>query len=434
MTNKKEIFMFIDNQKLNPTNEFNYDHMVYVRLFEGCNLACEHCFIPPNPKKIEQSFYQNKGLTNTLVKEASVPLNSKLYIQWHGGEPTLLGPDYLENAILEVQSDDRFKYQHGIQTNLINFSDNPQKWAEVYRKYFNSDVGISWDAKIRHIKRKEQNEDTNKAFEDKFWSNVALAQSYSLNLYLVVTVTKVFFEEFKDPFNFFNMMRENGIHALNFERVTNTGSARASWEKLGLTNKEYSQYMSKFFKAYILFKENNPDYILTISPFDGLLESMLRLYKMDNRLPVQESIQTGNNFSETIAKANVWDILSFKNQGYGCWSGQCDTKFHTIDSNGYKHGCTALTSEQDNSNKELKKAMEGKKIIWLGSSSKEQKDNILQTRKNRQDACLECDYLRICSSGCLAVEKFDESMECSGAKTLFKTIDIMVNKFVNNVN
>lgn len=422
--------MFIDNQKSKSTNSFVYDHMVYIRLFEGCNLACEHCFIPSNPKKIEKDFYQNMGLTKTLIQEASIPENSKLYLQWHGGEPTLLGPDYLEQAILEVEKDTRFKYQHGIQTNLINFSDNPDKWADIYHKYFNSDIGISWDAKIRHIKRKEQTEETNQQFEEKFWSNVDLAQSYDLNLYLVVTVTKIFFETFRNPFDFFTMMKEHNIHALNFERVTNTGSARTHWSKLGLTNKEYSHYMSKFFKAYILFKENNPDYLLNISPFDGLLESMLRLYKMNGKLPDMEKISVENNFSQTVAKANVWDVLSFKNQGYGCWSGQCDTKFHTIDSNGYKHGCTALTSEQDNSNRELKKELTGKKIIWLGSSQVEQKHNILETRKNRQEACLSCNYLKICSSGCLAVEKFDESMECSGAKKLFETIDLMVGDFI----
>lgn len=422
----------IEKKIMTKTNyTFDYDHMVYVRLFEGCNLACEHCFIPSNPKKMDPSFYLNMGLTNTLLRESQVKPGQKLYLQWHGGEPTLLGPDYLENAIQEVEKDERFIFQHGIQTNLFNFSDNPEKWSNIYHKYFKSDVGISWDAKIRHVKRKEQNSETNQIFEDKFWSNVQLAQTYGLNLYLVVTVTKVFFETFKDPFTFFQMMMDNNIHALNFERVTNTGSARITWDKLGLSNKEYSEYMSKFLKAYILFKENNPDYILAISPFDGLLESMLRLYKMNGELPEIEDIHNHSNLTNTITKANVWDVLSFKNQGYGCWSGQCDTKFHTIDSNGYKHGCTALTSEQDNSNRELKQQIQNKKIIWLGASPKEQKDNILDTRKNRQQDCISCRYLKICSSGCLAVEKFDSSQECSGAKILFTTLDNIVKKSLN---
>lgn len=411
-------------------HNFNYDHMVYVRLFEGCNLACEHCFIPSNPKKIEPSFYQNKGLTETLIKEANIKNGSNLYIQWHGGEPTLLGPMYLEYAIQQVQEDKRFNYLHGIQTNLINFDQSIEEWERVYKTYFNGHVGISWDAKIRHIKRAEKNDETNRIFEEKFWNNVRLAQKRGLSLYMVITATKIFFEEYKDPYEFFDFVTEKGIKYINFERVTNTGEARITWEKLGLSNREYSEYMSKFFKAYVNFKENNVDVELNISPFDGLLQSVLSLKQENGELPSLEQIDTSSNLGNTIAKANIWDILSFKNQGYGCWSGQCDTRFHTIDSNGYKHGCTALTSEQDNKNKELKNVLNDKKIIWIGSSAKEQKENILSTRKERQDSCQGCRYLSICSSGCLSVEKFDNSGECSGAKILFETIDNTVNYII----
>lgn len=406
---------------------FNYDHMVYVRLFEGCNLACEHCFIPSNPKKIDPSFYQKMGLTETLIKEANIKEGSNLYIQWHGGEPTLLGPTYLEYAIEQVQADKRFNYLHGIQTNLINFNQAPDEWERLYKTYFGGHVGISWDAKIRHIKRVEKTEETNHLFEERFWANVKMAQDRNLELYMVITATKIFFEQYKDPYEFFEFITEKGIKALNFERVTNTGEARITWEKLGLTNKQYSEYMSKFFKAYINFKENNPETQLNISPFDGLLESVLSLKQKNGELPTANKIDKSSNLGNTILKANIWDVLSFKNQGYGCWSGQCDTRFHTIDSNGYKHGCTALTSEQDNKNKELKNVLGSKKIIWIGASAKEQKENIIQTRQDRQQSCQGCRYLSICSSGCLSVEKFDGSGECSGAKGLFTTIDETVN-------
>ena len=404
-------------------DNLDYDHMVYVRLFEGCNLACEHCFIPANPKKIDPSFYANNGLTETLKKEASIKEGSSLYIQWHGGEPTLLGPQYLEEAILAVENDKRFKYIHGIQTNLINFDQNPDEWERIYKTYFNGHVGISWDPQIRHIKRKEKNEETNRQFEEKFWNNVKMAQERGLTLYMVITATKLFFNQYEDPFEFYDFISEKGIKALNFERVTNTGEARITWNKLGLSNKEYSENMAKFFKAYVLFKDNNEDTILNISPFDGLLESVLQLKKNNGELPEVNDIEESSNFAKTVVRANVWDILSFKNQGYGCWSGQCDTRFHTIDSNGYKHGCTALTSEQDNKNKDLKESLSSKKIIWIGSSAKEQKDNILKVRASRQENCVECRYLSICSSGCLSVEKFDASNECFGAKELFKAID-----------
>lgn len=400
--------MFIQNfLKLENQKHFDYDHMVYVRLFEGCNLNCEHCYIPNNPKKIDSKFYENNGLTETLIKESKIKEGSKLYIQWHGGEPTLLGVKYLEEAINNVEKDQRFVYQHGIQTNLINFSNNTKDWVSLYKRKFNSNIGVSWDFGIRHIKKSIKNEETNNLFEEIFWNNVNLAKQNSINLYMVITVTKLFFQKFKNPFDFYEFISKKGIESLNFERITNTGEARETWEKLGLNNEEYSKNMSKFFKAYVAFKNANPEIKLNISPFDGLLESVIKMIKGKGELNQQ---------------SNLWDILSYKNQGYGCWSGTCDTKFHTIDSNGYKHGCTALTSEQDNKNKLLAKNLNNKKIIWIGGTVEEQKNNILNSRKDRQKSCEGCEFLSICSSGCLAVEKWDDSGECSGAKKLFTTI------------
>jgi radical SAM protein with 4Fe4S-binding SPASM domain len=390
----------------NMVSAYDYDHMVYIRLFEGCNLHCEHCFIPSNPKKIKDDFYDNHNVTKQLEQFGKIKEGQKLYLQWHGGEPTLLGVDYLQTAIEKVQSDNRFQYMHGIQTNLFNFDQKTEDWVNLYKKHFDGQLGVSWDYGIRHVKINSlSDQESNNVFENKFWSNIKLAQNAGLDLYMVVTATKVFFEHFTNPFKFFEMMAEKGITKLNFERITKTGYARDAWSKLGLSNAEYSQYMSKFFKAYILFKDNNQDINLSISPFDGLLRSVIG---MNIKQGLKE---IGNN-----SKANIWDVLSYKNQGYGCWSGECDTRFHTIDSNGYKHGCTALTSEQDNK----KVAIDTKKILCIGSNQ----------RESRQETCQGCEFLSICSSGCLSVEKFDDSGECSGAKTLFKTISVTVKNYI----
>ena len=384
---------------------YGYDHMVYIRLFEGCNLHCEHCFIPSNPKKIKSEFYDNNGLITELEKNIpNLQSGQRLYLQWHGGEPTLLGVDYLRKAIENTITNKKYNYMNGIQTNLMNFHEKTEEWVKLYKEYFDSHLGISWDYKIRHVRNSSISDEENyQNFEKVFWNNVKLAQDYHIDLYMVITVTKLFFNHFKNPFDFFNFIVEKGIKKLNFERITKTGFARETWEKLGLNNKEYSYNMSRFYKAYKLFKDNNPDVELNISPFDGLEVSVINYFQ-------DKHILKSN-------KANVWDIMSFKNQGYGCWSGECDTKFHTIDSNGYKRGCTALNSEEDNKNKSVSKL--GTQIIWV---KKSETKNFKEQREERQLSCDGCEFINICSSGCLSVEKFDESKECSGAKELFSTI------------
>lgn len=392
--------MNINNKK---DNNYIFDHMVYIRLFEGCNLNCEHCFIPSNPKKINSSYYENNGLVKDLENNVNLKENQKIYLQWHGGEPTLFGYEYIEHAIKNTVNNPKYTYVNGIQTNLINYHIDTEKWNDLYKNYFNNKIGISWDYKIRHLKEKNLSEVQNyEKFEELFWNNVSLALNNKIDLYMVVTVTKLFFENFKNPFVFFDFITNKGIEKLNFERITKTGFARETWEKLGLTNKEYSFYMSKFYKAYKLYKQNNPDIKLNISPFDGLEDSVIEYF---------------NENKNINQNPNYWDIMSFKNQGYGCWSGECDTRFHTIDSNGYKKGCTALNSEHDNKNQSLKEV--NSKIIWINNlKNKDYKEQ----RQERQLSCQGCEFINICSSGCLTVEKFDESLECSGAKELFKTI------------
>lgn len=395
-------------QKKSDLNKnIDFDHMVYVRIFEGCNLHCEHCFIPPNPKKIEPSYFMDNKITDSLISNSNIKIGSLLYIQWHGGEPTIFGPKYLRNCLENIEADSRFNYKHGIQTNLLNFSDNPTEWCELYKTHFNNSIGVSWDPEIRHIKSSEDPVTTNLNYEKKFWNNVRLASDLGLDLYFVVTATKTFFNLFANPFDFFELMVNNNIRNINLERITNTGLARSSWEKLGLTNYEYSVFMSKFFKYYLLFKESNPSIELNISPFDGLLNSVIKL-------------NLSKSFKDSAENLDI--------SGYGCWSGKCDTKFHTIDANGYKHGCTALTSEEDNLNKTLAGSLKGKKIIWIGSEKITQREKILEERSNRKKSCIDCNFTTICSSGCLSVEKWDESNECSGGSILFETINNLVNK------
>ncbi len=416
----------LESGKIEKDENYMFDHMVYVRLFEGCNVFCKHCFIPSNPKKIDILYYENKGLTQDLLNNSNIKPGSKLYLQWHGGEPTMLGVDYLEKAIAEVEKDDRFKYQHGIQTNLVNFNQETDRWVNLYKTKFNNTLGVSWDFGIRHLKKSgTQNlEKANKDFEDIFWANIKLTQENELDLYMVVTFTKLFAKHYTNPLEFFQLMRDKGIKKVNFERVTKTGMAREYWEELGLNNLEYANAMSRFFKAYIFFKQKNPEVDLSVSPFDGLLESVLTL-RMNKK---QQEVKTA-----------VWDILSYKNQGYGCWNGSCDTSFHTIDANGYKKGCTALNSEEDNKNK-IYQTIDVKSIKWVKKDSvkKDVVEDIVkqptphnqfqELRTQRQQNCTGCEFISICSSGCLSVEKFDESQHCSGAKNLFITVSEICKK------
>lgn len=339
-----------------------FDHLFYVRVFEGCNLYCKHCFIPSNPKKM--SAEQIKNIPNDVAKVAKP--GSKILLQWHGGEPTALGALWLKSAVKLVEENKDFEWIHGIQTNLITFS---SEWAEIYHEHFNGKIGVSWDPKIRLMRKNSP--ESHAEYESLFSKNLMKAQKAGLEVSLVVTATKSFFSHFPDPNRFFDWLKEHNIKEVHLERITETGNARENWSVVGLNNAEYSRYMARYAKAYMAWHQFHPKEVTSISPFDGIITSLSRL-----------------NLSST--------------QGHGCLSGMCDTRFHTIDASGYQPGCTALTSE--------------KKSAPIVVSFK-------KSREVRQINCLECKYKPICSSGCLATQLDDGSGECSGGRRLFESIE-----------
>lgn len=361
------------------TNENSFNHLVYLRIFEGCNLHCQHCFIPNNPKKMTDELI--KDVPNILRNK--IPLQSTILLQWHGGEPTLFGPDVLRKHIENIELNKDYKWLHGIQTNLTTYHENKDKWNDLYHTYFNSEVGVSWDYKIRKFRGDADSSN----FEKIFWNNIDEIIKANLKPYLIVTANKVFFQKYKNPFEFFDMLKEKNIHKVHLERITKTGYARDSWDEIGLNNKEYSEFMSKFFKSYYVWKKTHEDYPLFCSPFDGIVTSLTELK---------------NNTAE---------------KGYGCLSGICDTTFHTIDANGYKKGCTALNSEVDNKKSNVANVHN---IVFFSKKS------LTEQRETRQADCINCQYKTICSSGCMTIDKIDSSNECSGGYTLFNNINKLI--------
>ena len=346
----------------------SYDHLVYVRIFEGCNLRCKHCFIPANPKKMDME--DVRDIPNKL--KGKVPTGAKVLLQWHGGEPTLLGPRWLKEAIEIVESCTEYEWVHGIQTNLLTYD---REWRELYKEYFKGRVGVSYDPKIR-VYNGDPN--SNDRFENKFWGNFAELVQDGLEPYVIITGTNVFFKTYRNPYDLFNLMQSKGFKKMHIERITETGYARMHWDLVGVNNSDYAKNMSRIARAYVNWKKS-PDYSeYFISPFDDLITSAKQ---MDN---------------------GVY-------QSYGCLSGKCDTRFHTIDANGYKFGCTALNSEDDN------KHSNNKLNINLSNISK---DRVERTVYN----CNLCEFRPICISGCLAVDFDDGSGECSGGRSLLNEI------------
>lgn len=350
----------------------DFDHMVYVRLIEACNLHCEHCFIPNNPKRMDMAHIE---AIPAKVRSFAVPGDTILF-QMHGGEPTLVGVEFMRKVVVYLRAElPDFKVVFSLQTNLMNFD---LRWAELYREFFDGVVGVSWDPVIRRTRASKP--ESNTEFEDRFWANLQALQSEGLEPYLVITTTKIMIDQFRNPAELIEFLRAKGIRHVHFERLTRTGYAITNWPRIGVSNRQYSLWIARFAMAYSQYVATPRDHLqdLHISPLDGLIESVRRHRRGDRG-------------------------------GYGCLSGVCDTRFHTFDEAGYYKACTALTSESNNRNA-------------VGTVTA-QPGRLTELRVERQLDCLTCQFKPICSSGCMATPKTDESGECAGGYTAFKLIN-----------
>jgi radical SAM protein with 4Fe4S-binding SPASM domain len=139
----------------------------------------------------------------------------------------------------------------------------------------------------------------------------------------------------------------------------------------------------------VIWRERDPSRRLRMSPFDGLLRSAADL---------------------AAGRAA---------RGAGCLSGACDTRFHTVDQNGYKPGCTALTAEVDNARADRNAVL--------------RVDDPSSARRDRQIFnCNSCRFRSICSSGCLALDFDDGSGECSGGRGLLQAASALAGQGVES--
>lgn len=337
----------------------HFDHLVYLRVHEGCNLWCEHCYIPANPKRMS---LDDIARVPSIVAGFAAP-GSHIRLQWHGGEPTLVGAAWMREAIEIIESNKDYRWSHDIQTNLINYS---PEWASLFHDHFGSHIGVSWDPEIRLVKKSGNG---NALYEEAFRATLAQAVADGLAVSMTITATKPFFERFRNPFDLFQLLEEMGVTEAHIERLTKVGRARETWESIGVRHAEYSNRMSRLIRAYQVYLRSGGR--IRISPFDSMVESFLS-----------------------------------SDAGLGCWSGACDTRFHTIDANGYKPGCTALNSEYDNARSKAA-------VIRI--------EDIRRARQLHRVNCTSCDFRGACSSGCLALEVDDGSGECAGASVLLAT-------------
>lgn len=130
---------------------------IYLKITSRCNIRCRHCFI----KKYD-------GDMSPEVISRTAKLFPSSSIVFHGGEPTLMGTSYIEDAISALGN-----RPYILQSNMIDFG--PQ-WIPILKQYFGNRIGTSLDT-------------SRMPYIDNWLSNVRRAADNSIRVTAVVTIT-----------------------------------------------------------------------------------------------------------------------------------------------------------------------------------------------------------------------------------------------------
>lgn len=212
--------------------EFN---VIYVRVVQGCNLNCEHCFTFGNKDPFKLADLNDIFKYLKSIKENVNPRKAVFYI--HGGETFLAPVNYLSDVnkiINEIFKDVEI---HIIpQTNLlINLTEDH---LNLIKYQYHGEIGVSWDYKIRF------NEERFSTSESRFFENLATLLQNGINVAISITVQKKILE--LDPIEL--VQKFEGVASIDFELLTIFDEKT---KNLKISNIEWAKYLRKIVNYYI---------------------------------------------------------------------------------------------------------------------------------------------------------------------------------------
>lgn len=341
------------------TNEFN---VIYVRVVQGCNLNCTHCFTLGNkdPYMLTDMSFIKDFLSS--IKDNVDPQKATFYI--HGGETFLAPFSHLSEVNKTIRSIfPETKMDIIPQTNLLYNIDD--EFIKFLKDEYRSTVGVSWDADIRFgsiaINKKTDQENL-------FFNNLKTLLQNGIKVHISITAQKHLLNY--DPLEIVKMF--DGVDSIDFELLTTFDEQTRN---LKPNNKKWATWLEKLVDYY---QHNKTTWCL---PQIDL-------------------------FTKTLLTGNLFD----------CKCNCCDKRTFTLNPNGTVGLCPdktyvepfSTTAEMRNDwNTFQEKSLEVmmKKLVEM----------------DQHTMCFTCEHYDICGGNCDA-SLFDETDECPLSKSVISKI------------
>lgn len=209
-------------------------NVIYLRVVQGCNLNCTHCFTLGNRDRYELAPYEQVRNFLSTIKNNVNPKSGVVYI--HGGEPFMAPLSYHRELNQIIKEEMGSTYINIIpQTNLMYKIDD--EYIDFIKKEYNGHIGVSWDYKIRF------GSTSSGLNEDLFLSNFKKLVDNGIEIAVAITVHKYLVDQ-----NVENIVKKfDGAKSLDFEFLTYFDEKT---KNLKVDNVEWSNFYSELVRYY----------------------------------------------------------------------------------------------------------------------------------------------------------------------------------------
>lgn len=341
---------------------FEKDNVVmFLRVVQGCNLNCAHCFTLGNQDKTLTTPFEYIDKFITSIKDNVDPRRGVVYL--HGGETFLAKLSYLRKVtkrVRELFSKEDFKIIP--QTNLVyKLTDD---FISFIRNECNGHIGVSWDAKIRFGSIKSEHQVRQ---EELYFNNIKILLENNFKVHITITVQKHLLDV--DVSKIIKMF--DGVASIDFEHLT-------------------------------MFDDKTRDLRVNLSKWSNWFDKLVDYYQNNN---VSWCLPQVDLFTKSIEDGEI----------YSCKCNCCDRRTFTLNPNGTTGFCP------DNSYIAPVSNVDEMKDNWSLYEHKAHDAHIERLATLNTENCYTCEHYSECGGNC-EDSFFDDSGECPLSKKVISRI------------
>ena len=235
-----------------------------IRITDRCNQDCSYCYVDRETRRSSKVKLSLQSLSHLYSEILSGQHFNHVHIIWHGGEPTLVGHEYLDAAIsLQLKYlGEGVEVNNSIQTNTTALDD---RMLEVFKKH-SVGVGISLDAPP-DVHNKMRVSWSGHSTLERVLSQIETMRSHGLKFGAICVLHKQNYKRCDEIYDFFKAV---GLNYQFNPFYRDEATPLSTTDELCITPEQYAEALIQTFNRYI----SDPSPTISVTDLKEIVLSM----------------------------------------------------------------------------------------------------------------------------------------------------------------